>query len=289
MNLAAPMSSRPPSPSTVTSSPSCSAAPVVKVARRAVWSTVIASTPHTAGLPIPRATTAAWLARPPRPVTMPDAAIMPLMSCGDVVGHSSTGTPPDWTTSSARVESNTAVPTPVPGDAGTPDATTVISSRPTARGDWSRWTAPRLTRWRAVGTSIRPSRTISTAIRTAAAGLRCPGRDWSTNSRPCCTVNSTSHMSPVSASSACVAAWSSPQSCSEWARRASTASGVVDPLTTSSPWAQRMKSPYSTASPDPGSRVKTTPVPESSSRLPKTIACTVTAVPRSSEMPRKRR
>src|SRR5271155_2145977 len=35
-------------------------------------------------LPIPRATTAAWLVMPPRAVRMPRAAFMPWMSSGDV-------------------------------------------------------------------------------------------------------------------------------------------------------------------------------------------------------------
>ena len=43
--------------------------------------------PHTAGLPHPRATSAAWLASPPRDVRMPSAAIMPWMSSGDVSGR----------------------------------------------------------------------------------------------------------------------------------------------------------------------------------------------------------
>ena len=53
------------------------------------------------------------------------------------------------------------------------------------------------------------------------------------------------------------------------------------PATTSSPWALTRKSPYGPFSPVAGSRVKPTPVPDWSSRLPNTIACTFTAVPRS--------
>jgi len=41
------------------------------------------------------------------------------------------------------------------------------------------------------------------------------------------------------------------------------------------------KSPYGVLSPVDGERVKPTPVPLVSSRLPKTMACTFTAVPRS--------
>ena len=53
------------------------------------------------------------------------------------------------------------------------------------------------------------------------------------------------------------------------------------PATTSSPWALNRKSPYSPGAPVAGSRVNPTPVPEFSSRLPNTMACTLTAVPRS--------
>ena len=51
------------------------------------------------------------------------------------------------------------------------------------------------------------------------------------------------------------------------------------PATTSSPCAFISTSPYSVFSPVFGSRVKQTPVPEVSPRLPKTICTTLTAVP----------
>ncbi len=57
------------------------------------------------------------------------------------------------------------------------------------------------------------------------------------------------------------------------------------PATTSSPWALIRKSPYSPFAPVAGSRVNPTPVPERSSRLPNTMAWTLTAVPRSWAMP----
>ena len=40
------------------------------------------SAPTTAGVPQPRATTAAWLTRPPRDVRMPSATIIPWTSSG---------------------------------------------------------------------------------------------------------------------------------------------------------------------------------------------------------------
>ena len=57
------------------------------------------------------------------------------------------------------------------------------------------------------------------------------------------------------------------------------------PATTSSPWARNMMSPYRAFSPVAGLRVKSTPVAESSLQLPKTMAWTITPVPRSSGMP----
>src|SRR5580698_8714394 len=55
------------------------------------------------------------------------------------------------------------------------------------------------------------------------------------------------------------------------------------PATTSSPCALLRYSPKSTRSPVFGSRVKATPVPESSPIFPKTISITLTAVPQSSD------
>ena len=52
------------------------------VNRRRLVSTSSSSAPHTQVLPIPRATTAAWLVLPPRLVRMPWAAIMPFRSSG---------------------------------------------------------------------------------------------------------------------------------------------------------------------------------------------------------------
>ena len=65
--------------------------------------------------------------------------------------------------------------------------------------------------------------------------------------------------------------------------------GVRMPATTSSPWAFCRNSPYSTCSPVEGSRLKQTPVPELSPRLPNTIWQMFAAVPRSSEMSCARR
>ncbi len=60
--------------------------------------------------------------------------------------------------------------------------------------------------------------------------------------------------------------------------------GVRMPATTSSPWAFIRYSPKSSFSPVLGLRVKATPVALSSPMLPKTIVCTLTAVPSLSEI-----
>ena len=56
------------------------------------------------------------------------------------------------------------------------------------------------------------------------------------------------------------------------------------PATTSSPWALMRYSPLKRFSPVAASREKATPVAELSPMLPKTIACTETAVPHSAGM-----
>ena len=54
------------------------------------------------GVPMPRATTAAWLTRPPRDVRMPSAAIMPCRSSGEVSGRTRmTASPASWCASAA--------------------------------------------------------------------------------------------------------------------------------------------------------------------------------------------
>ncbi len=61
------------------------------------------------------------------------------------------------------------------------------------------------------------------------------------------------------------------------------------PETTSSPWALTRKSPDGSLSPVTSSRLKATPVAQSSPLLPNTICCTLTAVPQSSGMRFSRR
>ena len=65
--------------------------------------------------------------------------------------------------------------------------------------------------------------------------------------------------------------------------------GVRTPATTSSPCAFMRNSPISFFSPVAGSRVKATPVPELSFKLPNAIICTLTAVPQEYGMSLSRR
>ena len=78
------------------------------------------SAPQTQVLPMPLATTAAWLVLPPRLVRMPRAAIMPCRSSGLVSRRTRMTSSPASACSTARAESNTALPTAAPGDALTP-------------------------------------------------------------------------------------------------------------------------------------------------------------------------
>ena len=78
-------------PSTESQSPSCTVtSPVVKWWR----STVMEPAPTTAGMPQPRATTAAWLTNPPWLVSTASAACMPATSSGEVSVRTSTAFSP---------------------------------------------------------------------------------------------------------------------------------------------------------------------------------------------------
>ncbi len=90
---------------------------------------------------------------------------------------------------------NATSPTAAPGDALRPFATAsyVASGSNCGCSSWSSCSGR--TRRTASRLSMRPSSTISVAIRSAAAAVRLPTRVWSMNRRPCSIVNSMSHMS----------------------------------------------------------------------------------------------
>ena len=73
-------------PSTVMSWPFFTTRPLAR--NRPAWgSTSMSFAPTTHVLPMPRATTAAWLVMPPRAVSTACAATMPWKSSGDVSGR----------------------------------------------------------------------------------------------------------------------------------------------------------------------------------------------------------
>jgi len=153
------------------------------------------SAPQTQVLPMPRATTAAWLVLPPRLVRMPRAAIMPCRSSGLVSRRTRMTFSPASACSTARAESNTALPTAAPGDALTPVVIFLGSPARSNRGNMSCASWSPVTRVTASSMSIRPWSTNWVAIRNAAAAVRLPTRVCSIHSLPRSMVNSMSHRS----------------------------------------------------------------------------------------------
>ena len=99
-------------------------------------STRMEPAPDTQGLPMPRATTAAWLVMPPRVVRMPSAACMPVMSSGEVSTRTSTTLRPAALACSASPLVNTIAPRAAPGEAGSPVAQRVRGASGSSVG-WS--------------------------------------------------------------------------------------------------------------------------------------------------------
>ena len=162
---------------------------------RAFTSTSSASAPHTQVLPMPRATTAAWLVLPPRLVRMPWAAIMPCRSSGLVSRRTRITSSPRSAHSTAVAESKTALPTAAPGDALIALAISVAFSLSPNRGNISWASCAPVTRRSASSMSIRPWSTSWIAIRNAAPAVRLPTRVCSIHSLPRSIVNSMSHRS----------------------------------------------------------------------------------------------
>ncbi len=181
-------------PSMEMTSPSFTLVPPTEKARLE-RSMRIASAPTTQGLPAPRATTAACDVFPPRAVRIPWAAYMPWTSSGLVSSRTRITSSPPSAQATAVSASRTTLPTAAPGDALTPFVST---SRSAFGSNWGcrSWSicsgVTRLTAWVRL---ISFSSAISTAIRTAAIGVRLPIRVWSIQSLPCSIVNSMSHMS----------------------------------------------------------------------------------------------
>ena len=176
-------------------SPSATVMPPGAVNFLAAVSTSSCSAPQTHGLPMPRATTAAWLVLPPRLVRTPLAAIMPFRSSGLVSRRTRMTASPAAASSTARAESKTALPTAAPGDALTPVAILVTLALVSNVGNISRASSAPVTRVSASSMSMRPWSTSWVAMRNAAAAVRLPTRVCSIQSLPRSIVNSMSHRS----------------------------------------------------------------------------------------------
>ncbi len=164
------------------------------VIRPLALSTKRSAQPATQGLPMPRATTAAWLVMPPRLVRMPWATFMPAMSSGLVSRRTSTTLRPAAATATASSALKATSPWAAPGEAGRPVPSTFSSALGSicSCSIWSRCSGS--TSSRAASVSTRPSRCISAAMRIAATPVRLPLRVCSIQRRPSWMVNSMSCM-----------------------------------------------------------------------------------------------
>ena len=133
-------------------------------------------------LPIPRATTAACEVAPPRVVRMPAAACMPAMSSGEVSSRTSTTGSPLAAMATAPGAVSAIRPHAAPGPAGRPlpscrpSFTAAVFSFVSKTGASSCTICSGSTRATASSSSIRPSSTMSVAMRTAANPVRFPLR-----------------------------------------------------------------------------------------------------------------
>ncbi|MNY08035.1 hypothetical protein D3C86_1408640 [compost metagenome] len=137
------------------------------------------SQPATQGLPMPRATTAAWLVMPPRLVSTPWAWIMPWMSSGQVSTRTRMTFSPSFPRRSASSASKTTWPVAAPGLAGRPLASTSSEAEGSIRRCRSSLSLHASTRVTASSREMRPSSARSTAILTEAWAVRLPLRVWS--------------------------------------------------------------------------------------------------------------
>ena len=96
--------------------------------------------PDTHGFPIPRATTAAWEVMPPCAVRTPRASMIPWMSSGVVSARTRMTASPARPSSCARSASSTIRPVAAPGEALRPFAATSYSAAGSILG-WSSWSS----------------------------------------------------------------------------------------------------------------------------------------------------
>ena len=178
---------RPLAPLRLNQSPSLNSVSVpAKVTFLPARSIFIASQPTMQHLPHPRATRAACEVMPPRTVRIPDAALMPSMSSGEVSSRTRITLRPSAAAATASSGVNTRVPTAPPGDAGRPCAIAVhFFSDAESRIGWRiSSSCAGETLITAVFSSIMPSASMSVAIWRAARPVLLPIRHWSIQSLP---------------------------------------------------------------------------------------------------------
>ena len=192
----APSTTMPWVPSMEMMSPSCSTRSLPSIcttfSAASIWKR---STPQTQGVPMPRAITAAWLVLPPWLVRMPSAATMPFRSSGLVSQRTRMTLWPSAERATASSLENTTSPTAAPGLAFRPVASASYFLEESNCGCRSWSSCAGSMRLTASSRVIRPSSTISMAMRRAAVAVRLPTRVWSIQSLPCSMVNSISHIS----------------------------------------------------------------------------------------------
>ena len=141
-------------------------------------SMVISEQPDTQQVPMPRATTAAWLVMPPRTVKMPWAAFMPSISSGEVSRRTKTTFSPLAFHSFASSAENTILPQAAPGEA----ARALAIGSAFFKASASNWGWSRVSKFlgsimaTAFFSSIMPSSTRSQAIFKAALAVLFPLR-----------------------------------------------------------------------------------------------------------------
>ena len=160
-------------------------------------SMLISPQPDTQHLPIPLATTAAWLVIPPLTVSIPCAAFIPVISSGEVSRRTKTTFSPRSAHATASSAENTTLPQAAPGDAPSPlPAGVAFLSAVTSNWGWRSVSRLRGSIMSTASSSVRiPSSTRSHAILRAAWAVLLPFLVWSIYSLPCSTVNSISCIS----------------------------------------------------------------------------------------------
>ncbi len=146
------------------------------LARRSRTSIWIASQPDTQGLPMPRATTAAWEVLPPRAVRIPWAAKKPWMSSGLVSSRTRITLSPSLPRSSAVSASNTILPEAAPGEADSPTARASALNLGDSVGTINCSSSCGLMRLIACSLVRMPSLNISTEVMTVARAFILPLR-----------------------------------------------------------------------------------------------------------------